>query len=204
MSALRQLAPTTPTTWDDYHAQDEASPVKLEFIRGEIIAMAGSSPAHALITTNIAVALGIRLKGQPCYPTSPDQRTKEESAQDGVYPDVTVICPPARFAEDGRTLLNPTIVFEVLSPSTAERDLTTKGDLYLRIPSIQAMILVSQDRVRVEVRTRAENSWQTTTFHRLNDEISLPVIGISLPVAEIYERLDLREMNLIERNGHAA
>ena len=200
MSALRKIA---PITWDEYHAQDEASSVKLEFIRGEIKAMAGSSPAHALITTNIAVALGIRLKGQPCYPTSPDQRTKEESAEDGVYPDVTVICPPARFAHDRRTLLNPSVVFEVLSPSTAASDLTDKSDLYFRITSIQALILVSQDRVRVEVRTRGENAWQVVIFHHLSDEISLPCIGVSLPVAEIYERLEMPPaMRIIERNGH--
>ena len=200
MSALHQVA---HLTWEEYHAQDEASPVKLEFIHGEIIAMASSSPAHALITLNIGGSLHARLKGRPCYATSSDQRTKEERAENGVYPDVTVIYPPAQFAEDGRTLLNPTVVFEVLSPSTAERDLTDKSDLYFAIPSIQALVLVSQDRVRVEVRTRGESSWQVAISHHLSDEIALPEIGVTLPLSEIYDRLELPQMRLIERNGSA-
>lgn len=201
MSALPQLA---RPTWDEYHKQDEASPVKLEFIRGEIVAMAGSSPAHALITANITGSLHGRLKGRPCYPTSSDQRVKAETSDDGFYPDVTVICPSARYDNDGRTLLNPSVIFEVLSPSTAESDLTSKSDAYFQIPSLTMLVFVSQDRVRVEVRTRGENTWQFTVSHHLSDEIALPAIGATLPVAEIYERLNLPEMRLIERNGSSA
>ncbi len=200
MSALR---PLVSLTWDEYHAKDEASPEKLEFINGCIVAMAGGSPHHALITANTIVALGSRLRGRPCYPMSSDQRVRAETGEDGFYPDVTVACPPTRFDErDGRTLLNPTVVFEVLSPSTAENDLTTKSDGYFQIASVAAYVLISQDRVRVEVRTRGAGAWNTRVFRQLSDVVELSEIGVQLPLAEIYERLELpADLHIVERNG---
>ena len=200
MSALRQLA---PITWEEYHAQDEASPVKLEFIRGEIVAMAGSSPNHALITANIIIAVGNRLRGRACYPTSSGQRIKAENSTDGYYPDVTVVCSPARFDErDNRTLLNPIVVFEVLSPSTLEIDLITKSDAYFQISSLTTYVLISQDRIRVEIRTRGEAAWNTQVLRQLTDQIELPEIGVSIPLSEIYERLEVpADLHIVQENA---
>ncbi len=202
MSAQRKIE-----VWseEDYWAMDEASPIKLEFIGGQIVprngettAMAGSTPGHARICANIIGALHARLRGRACYVTSSDQMVRDDAGDENFYPDVTVVCPPEAFSGSKQlALLNPAALFEVLSTSTAEKDLTTKSDAYFRLTSVDYYLIVSQEQVRVEVRARGENGWEIKVFNRLEDEITLPQLEITLPVAEIYQGLNLPSLSLI-------
>jgi Uma2 family endonuclease len=202
MSVHRQVQPVTE---EEYWALNKASPVKLEFLRGQIVqwnneatAMAGSTPNHARLTANIIAALGALLRDRSCYVTSSDQLVRCEETGENAYPDATVICPPERFdAQNPLALLNPTALFEVLSPSTAEKDLTTKSDTYFHIESLRYYLIVSQDQIRVELRSRGAIGWETSVFNRPQDRIELPILNMALPVADIYRGLNLPSLSLV-------
>jgi Uma2 family endonuclease len=202
MSVQRQAQPVSEK---EYWALNETSAVKLEFLRGQVVqwnneatAMVGSTPNHARLTANIIAALGALLRDRECYVTSSDQLVRCEETGENAYPDATVICPPERFdAENPLALLNPTALFEVLSPFTAEKDLTTKSDTYFRIDSLHHYLIISQDQVRVELRSRGDMGWETNVFNRPQDKIELPILNIGLSVAEIYRGLNLPSLSLV-------
>ncbi len=109
----------------EYQQLEEASSVKHEYYDGHIYAMAGATPAHCLIAFNIAVAVGSRLRGRSCRGASSDQRVKVEATGLRTYPDMLIACPPERYDEqDSNSLLNPRVIMEVLSRSTAVYDRT--------------------------------------------------------------------------------
>ena len=190
MTALAQPAWITVA---EYVAFEDASPIKHEYYNGEVFAMAGGSPAHADIIFNVSVAIGSLLRGKPCRGSSSDQRVKVESSGLFTYPDVLVKCPPERYApEDPHSLLNPTVIFEVLSPSTATYDRTTKFDHYQTIPELREYVLVSQDRVRVEHFARMESgAWTLIVLLQREDVLHLSSLEVALPVGEFYEGLDV-------------
>ncbi len=185
----------------DYYAREADSPVKHEHFNGRIFAVAGGTPAHAQAIANVTVALGSRLRGRSCYTTSADQRVKVEANDLKTYPDVMIVCPPARYDEaDPNTLLNPVLIVEVLSPSTADYDRTFKWDSYQQMPSLRHYILVEPTRVRVEHFARAdEGGWIQRVFHRRADVISLPDLELEVPIDEIYERLEAPEGLILVR-----
>lgn len=197
MSAQRKIE-----VWseEDYWAMDEASPTKLEWIGNRIVAMAGGSFNHGVIGANLAVAVGKRLENRPCFPVSADVRVRSQSRGENAYPDLTIVCPPARFDErQSETLINPSVVFEVLSPGTAERDLTLKSDLYFSIPSVSSYVLVTQDACRIEQRVRSGQGYQTRILHDLEDELELGELEIRVPLREIYARIEFApRLRLIE------
>lgn len=144
------MAPSIATrreyTASDYLSFERACPdIRHEFIQGQIEAMAGASRAHNLITSNIARHLGNQLEGRPCETYASDMRVRTASTY--TYPDVVVVCGEPEF-EDGErdTLLNPTVIVEVLSRSTEAWDRGEKSFQYRALPSIQDYLLVSQER----------------------------------------------------------
>lgn len=202
MSAQRQFESITEA---DYYARDAASPTKLEFIGGKIVAMAGGSFQHGLIGANLAIAVGKRLENRRCFPVSADVRVRSQTRGENAYPDLTVVCPPARFDErQSETLINPAVVFEVLSPGTAERDLTTKSDLYFSIPSVSSYVLVTQDRCRVELRARGGDALQTRVLSALDDELELSELDIRVPLREIYARVEFPPALRLVEDEHEA
>lgn len=184
-TALNQISVT------EYLELDRASEIRHEYYFGEVIAMSGGTHNHSLISSNILREAGNSLKGSPCYALNPDMRTKTAT---GVYayPDVTVVCgEPAFDGDRNDVLLNPTVIFEVLSSSTEDYDRGKKLLHYRSIPSLKAYILVSQDLARVETFTRNTDrtGWLLTEVLGVESVLPIPCLGIELRMADLYERV---------------
>lgn len=188
---------TSPVPVDDfilpeeYLRRERESVAKHEYLSGRIYAMAGGSPSHNVIGSNIIIAVGGRLRGKPCRTFTSDQRVRV-TATAYCYPDVTVGCGEPRFDQDD-TLQNPTVIFEVLSPTTEGYDRGEKFARYRLLEPLQEIVFVAQDRVRVERYARTEAGWTLKDdLSELTETLRLDSVGISVPVSELYEdALDL-------------
>ena len=180
-------------TAEEYLAIERAAEFKSEFINGEMYAMSGASLPHSLITANVIGELRLRLRSGPCRAYTNDLRVNVSTTGLYTYPDIIVVCGEARLASDGHndTLLNPAVLVEVLSPSTEAYDRGAKFAHYQRIESLREYVLVAQDQPRVERFARrpeaGPNEWLLTVATGLDADISLPALGVVLPLAEIYE-----------------
>lgn len=184
MSALAKTAMTLA----DFLAWEEHQPERHEFIDGEIFAMVGASLVHGILVGNLGAALRQRLP-RGCHVFL--EGYKVCAGQDTFYPDAAVMYHPVR-AND-RRIEHPTLIAEVLSPSTEDYDRGKKWKLYRDgLPSLQAFLLVSQEEVLVELYRRNKDGWQLSTHRDLTDEISLTHPPCSFTVADIYDdTLDL-------------
>lgn len=181
----------------EYYALERDATYKSDYYDGEIFAMAGTTSDHSLITANILGELRQLLKGKPCVVYESNLRLKVSTTGLRTYPDVSVYCGSLQYdTEDPAktTALNPTVLFEVLSPSTEEYDRGFKGENYRHVESLRAYILVAQDRAYVEVRERSSGrAWSTRSMSGLDGILRLDCIGIGLPMSEIYANLKLNE-----------
>lgn len=180
-------------TVEDYLAAERVSEERHEFFAGEVFAMGGASRRHNLIVTNLVRELSLQLKGESCETFANDMRVKVSETGLYTYPDVVVVCEDPRFDdEQNDTLLNPTVIFEVLSDSTEAYDRGRKFEHYRTLASLTEYLLVAQDHVRVERFSRQpENRWLLTEAGSLDDAVSLPAVGCELALAEIYDRVDV-------------
>lgn len=181
-------APKRYPTPQEYLAQERKASTKSEYLNGEIFAMAGTSRKHNLIAVNLARELSERLREGDCEVYQSDMRVKVDETGLYTYPDVTVVCGGPEF-EDAEvdTLLNPLILFEVLSSSTADYDRGGKFAHYRRLPSLREYVVVSQDRVLVEHHVRQpKNQWVLSELDSLQDTLDLPSVACEIPLAEIY------------------
>jgi Uma2 family endonuclease len=171
----------------EYLQQERGAETKSEYIAGEIFAMAGASPAHNLIVGNLVREFGTQLKKRPCRVYPSDLRLH---AEDGYfYPDVSVVCGEPRFT-DRDNLINPTLLVEVLSPSTADFDLGGKFARYRRIESLHDYLVVAQDLVHlIHFQRQDANHWLMTEITDPEAVIELPSIGCTLAVAEVYDKV---------------
>lgn len=153
-------------TFADYLSLEEASNTKHEFLDGEIYAMAGGTRRHAALAVAAASALLIQLRGGPCRVYSSDLRVRAAPSGLATYPDVTVVCGPDEAdPESSETITNPRLIVEVLSRSTEAYDRGKKLDHYQRVPSLQAVVLISHRQPELEVWQRqADGSWASGTF----------------------------------------
>lgn len=172
---------------EDYLAWEARQERKHELVNGVVRLMAGGSRAHNTIVVNLTSALKAALKGKPCKPYTSDfkVRTGPDSYR---YPDVLVDCgrpnPLDQFAEQ------PTVLVEVLSPSTEWFDETDKLDEYRSIPSVQHVVLLSQRRAYGRVWTRDGAGWSTVDVDGLEAEIALPLMGIAVSMADAYDGVE--------------
>jgi Uma2 family endonuclease len=173
-------------TYAQYLAQEEPSLEKHEYLRGQVWAMAGGSPSHALIATNIAIALGKALAGRPCAVFSSDLRVRVEKTDRSTYPDVTVVCGKrAMAADDANAIVNPTLIVEVLSDSTEASDRGEKFAHLQHLPSLQEYVLVSQELQRIEVFRRGEgHTW--TLLPSTSGRVPLLSVDAVLDFADVY------------------
>jgi Uma2 family endonuclease len=149
---MSATAPAQRLTEIEFLEFERQADVKHEFFEGEVFAMAGGTPAHSLIATNLAGELRSKLKGKPCRPYNSGLRLKIEATGLLTYPDVSVICDPLRFAPGTNdTVINPVALFEVLSDSTEAYDRGNKFLSYQRVPSLREYVLLSQQEARVEL-----------------------------------------------------
>lgn len=188
MTALKQLLYTP----EQYLAMERQASYKSEYINGGIFAMAGASREHNQIAFNIAGELHGQLKNRPCLAYVNDMRVKVNATGSYTYPDVAALCGEPQF-EDERmdTLLNPSAIIEILSPSTEAYDRGDKFAHYRRLPSLVEYVLIAQDKVRVEHYIRQDRRWVLTELDRLEDRLSLVSIGCEIALREIYAKVDL-------------
>jgi len=183
--------PITKVTAEEYLAMDRASEFRSEFLDGEIIAMSGGSPRHSRLKMSLAIQIGTALRGTSSEAFDSDLRVRV-SPRMYAYPNLTVVCGDLKLdTERGDVLLNPTAIFEVLSPSTEYYDRIVKFQHYREVESLQDYILVAQDRVRVEQYTQGvSNTWTLHDYQHPDDVLQIASIGISLTLAAIYERIE--------------
>jgi len=186
--------PVARFTPEEYLALERRSAAKNEYIHGEIVAMTGASRRHNLIAGNVFATLHAQLrKGRDCEAYTNDMRVRIPATNLYTYPDVVVACGEPRF-DDGEldTLLNPTLVAEVLSKSTEDYDRGTKFANYRTLPSFAEYLVIAQDRVHVEHHVReAEDRWVLTETDDPGASLELPSIRCTLALADIYDRVFL-------------
>jgi len=175
------------TTRAEYLALDAVSSDKHEFYDGQIFAMSGGTFNHSTIGLNVATALRNLLRGKPCQPMNSDMRVHTPSALD-TYPDISVFCGEPELSDNDRTLHNPMVIIEVLSPSTRNYDRGDKFWHYRSIPDLQDYLLIDSESVNVEHHHRqSKDEWLLHTYYSLADTISLDALGIELPLTMFYE-----------------
>lgn len=172
----------------DYLKGEIISEIKHEYVDGQIFAMAGASKNHERIAGNIYREFGNHLKHSPCEPFASDIKIK--AGNNFFYPDVMVICEDNSQSEYYTD--SPVIIVEVLSMSSRRMDETVKRMAYQNLPSLKEYVLIEQDFVDVEVCRRTEG-WVPRHYF-LGDEVAFESIDLTLPVEEIYARVENEEM----------
>ena len=180
-------------TIDEYIAIEEASEIKHEFREGEIVAMAGASPEHAGIVGDLIYLIRSQLKRRDyrVYPT--DLRVRITPNGRYSYPDLVVVCGTPVFDDTKpQALLNPTLIIEVLSDSTATYDRGDKFHDYRQLPSLTDYILVAQDRASVEHYQRQGTSdlWLYQAAEGLDATLLIGGLNLSLPLVDVYAQVD--------------
>ena len=182
--------PNTRHTLQEYLERESRAESRNEYYRGEIFAMAGASVEHHEIVGQLSTLLGphVRVRGCRLYPA--DQRIATPGGL-YTYPDLAVLCgTPQRSADDPNSLVNPVLLVEVLSPATENYDRGNKAKLYREIPSLQQLLLVSQENYEIELSTRqVDGSWSLQTFVGLDAVVELSSVGFTLRLREVYERI---------------
>ncbi|OGX88378.1 Uma2 family endonuclease [Hymenobacter glacialis] len=179
---------------DDYLRLECEAVEKHEYYYGEVRAMVGASYAHNRICANLTVELGGQLRGKSCAVVGSDQRLQILNGSAYVYPDVTVVCGPPSFNETRKpeTLLNPTLLVEVLSESTADKDRSEKFMLYRQIPSLQQYLMRDSQTQLAELYTRQPNGyWLFMETRDLAAVLDLSSVGAQVPLAEVYAGVNL-------------
>lgn len=189
---MAQAAEISFVTPEEYLRLDRAADYKSEYHGGDIYAMSGGTPRHSLIAVNLAAFLRNALKGRPCTPYNSDLRVAISPEGLYAYPDISVFCQPMEFVfGTDDTATNPAVIFEVLSPSTEAYDRGKKFEHYRQMPSLQEYLLVSQEAPTVERFARAgDGRWILTDAHGLKAAMHLESLGVSLPLAEVYEGVE--------------
>ena len=187
---MATVAAQTYFTPEEYIALERKAEYKNEYFNGHIIAMAGASSEHNLITGDIFYGLYPQLIGHNCDIFISDMRVRASLGDAYFYPDVVVVCGEPEFEDDVfDTLLNPIVIVEVLSPSTEAYDRGEKFTRYKHLASLQEYLLVSQDKVWVEHHRRHGTQWVLSHYRALEDVLPLPSIGCELPLRDIYARV---------------
>jgi Uma2 family endonuclease len=178
-------------TAEEYLSIERRAAAKSEFLDGEMFAMAGASFAHVEIVGNLFVGLQNALKNGSRRPLMSDLRVEVERTGLFTYPDVSVLCGEPRFHDSKNdTLLNPTVLFEVLSQSTEAYDRGKTFHHYRQIESLQVYVLVSQDLPLVESYRRQGENWVLTEFRGLEATLRIEELGVAIPLREIYDRIE--------------
>ncbi|MGO9464789.1 MAG: Uma2 family endonuclease [Isosphaeraceae bacterium] len=177
---------------EEYLALERKAGFRSEYHDGFITAVASTSREHSLIALNVGGEISSQLKERPCEAYLSDMRVYIDRTGLYTYPDVVVVCGEPRFEDDEvDTLLNPTAIVEVLSPTTEAYDRGKKFLHYRRLPTLREYVLVSQDRVLVERFTRQGDDWLLTELTQIDDTLRLDSIDCELPLREIYAKVKL-------------
>ncbi|MBA2594014.1 MAG: Uma2 family endonuclease [Pseudomonadota bacterium] len=195
---MRSLAQPSCTP-EEYLALERKATRKSEYVNGHVFAMAGASLEHNQITFNIAVELGVQLRGRPCAAYVSDLRVKVAATGLYTYPDVVALCGEAIFEDSAMdTLVNPQVIIEVLSASTEAYDRGEKFAHYRRFPTLTDYVLIAQDKVPVEHYVRQDRQWVLSEADEWNDTIHLSSIDCRLALRDIYDKVEFSDTDSLE------
>ncbi|MCG9133411.1 Uma2 family endonuclease [Candidatus Poribacteria bacterium] len=184
---MSSIAARTYLTPEEYIVAERKATLKSEYLSGEIVAMSGASDTHNLITMNTATALYNQLADRGCRVYASDMRVGISTGISYFYPDIAVTCDKPRFEDDVfDTLINPQVIIQVLSDSTAGYDRGEKFIRYRQLESLQEYILISQDQVQVDHYLRQDKQWVLSEFSTLEGVLPLVSIGAELSLRQIY------------------
>lgn len=175
-----------------YLTGEETSAVKHEYVGGVVHAMAGATNRHNTVALNATAHLRSELRGKSCQPFNSDTKVRIEfpSHTRFYYPDAMVVCHPNAATDHFQD--QPVVLVEVLSESTRRTDLEEKREAYLSIASLKVLLLVEPDRAAVLVyRRKSEGGFAVEQYEGLAEVIPLPEVGAEVPLAEMYDRVEL-------------
>jgi Uma2 family endonuclease len=178
----------TPAEYLEFERRAE---VKHELIDGEIFEMAGATRNHNRISTNVVRLLDTQMLERDCNVYGSDMRVKITVTEKYTYPDVVAVCGEEIYEDENEdTLLNPRLIIEVLSKSTAGYDRGAKFEYYQTIESFQEYVLISQEPFRVEQYVRkTKNEWTYFEFRQSEEVVRLNSIGCELSLKDIYHKI---------------
>ena len=182
-------------TPEQYLSLERSSEMRHEFLDGLVYAMAGESPDHSTICFNLASIIGPQIRDKHCRGFSPNMKVRTGLGDLYAYPDLMVVCgQPGFHDEHGDVLLNPAVVFEVLSPSTEKYDWGEKFRRYrTEIDSLHDYVLVAQDRMLIEHHREADGTWSSTAITGRDGTLTLDSIDCQIPLHEVYRNTKVTE-----------
>ncbi|HEY5838020.1 MAG TPA: Uma2 family endonuclease [Pyrinomonadaceae bacterium] len=191
----------TYVTPEEYLRRERLAESRSEYLNGEIFAMTGASRQHNRITINISSSLNLQLKGRPCETYAVDMRVKVRASGLYTYPDVAVVCGDPQFEDEYvDTLLNPTLLVEVVSQSTERYDRIAKTSYYRTIDSLAEHLLVAQDEIRLEQYVKRPNGqWLLSEYRELDEVVELTAIGCELRLSDVYDRITFEPKRRVSR-----
>ncbi len=177
---------------EQYLDFENHSPERHEYFRGDIFSMTGGSRRHGRIIGNLYYYSRKELEGTPCEPHISDQRIAVSAAELHTYPDMALVCGPVEYHPvDRDAIVNPSVLFEVLSPTTERYDRGKKFELYRNLASLQEYVLVAQDAPHIERFIRQDGgSWKLVEVRGLDAMLELSVAKCHLSLRAIYQNVD--------------
>ena len=173
---------------DDYLAWEADQLEKHEYVDGEVFAMAGAGESHITVCLNVAMALRQHLKGSPCRTFMSDMKVQADAASSYFYPDVVVTCS-SRDAQDPLIKHEPTLIVEVLSPSTAAYDRGGKFSAYRQLASLQEYVLIDTDTRATDVyRKGVDGLWVLHPFDR-HASVELASMSLTITTAVLFDEV---------------
>jgi Uma2 family endonuclease len=184
--------PKSYLTPEQYLEIERKAEFKSEYYQGEMFAMSGAREPHILIVGNAMGELRQQFRRRPCKAYSNDMRVRVTPTGLYAYPDVVIVCGDPEFVDDTfDTLVNPTVIIEVLSKSTEAYDRSQKFEQYRTLESLKEYMMISSQRVSVERFTRQpDGSWNYIARASLEDSIDLKSVDCHLLLADLYEKVD--------------
>lgn len=175
-------------TIEEYLEMENVATEKHEYYKGEIFAMSGAKLHHNIIATNILAKLHHKLEGKPCRPFGSDMRIHIPKNTLFTYPDISVMCGEIESRDnDDMNFINPTVIIEVLSPSTKNYDRGEKFRLYRDIPSLKEYILVDSESISVEAfHINSSGHWELSEYRDISYSLNIRAIDVVLSLSEIY------------------
>jgi len=179
----------------EYLDLERRSEIRSEYVAGRMFAMSGASRRHVLITSNLVRELSGQMRGRACEAYVSDMRVKVSPTGMYTYPDIVAVCGEARFEDEHiDTLLNPTVIVEVLSESTEAYDRGEKFAHYRRLDTLREFVLVAQDKIRIEHFRREGEEWILSEVSGLDATLHLVSIDCHIGLAAIYEKIDFNPL----------
>jgi Uma2 family endonuclease len=178
-------------TVEEYLEMEKPSTIKHEYFQGEIFAMSGAGDNHNDIFSNVFIEIGNKLKGKPCRPYGSDKRMTIPENTLFTYPDISIYCNGLIHSDiDEDTSISPTVIIEILSPSTKNYDRGKKFNLYKDIPTLKEYIMIDSESVLVEAYYINENkNWELKEHKEITDVLSFVSLGFDVALVNIYEHV---------------